>query len=71
MKICILSENSYPVNTGGVSEWCEYLVKGLPENEFNILTIASSNHFKYDIPTNVEVAAFEMNQPSESNPTTI
>ena len=63
MKICILSENSYPVSTGGVSEWCDYLVKGMPENRFHILTIASSKQFKYNIPSNVEVNAIEMNQP--------
>jgi glycosyltransferase involved in cell wall biosynthesis len=64
LKICILSENSYPVSTGGVSEWCEYLVKGMPQNDFHILTIASSNQFKYDPPSNVEVSVFKMVQPT-------
>jgi glycosyltransferase involved in cell wall biosynthesis len=60
----MLSEDSYPVSTGGVSEWCEYLVKGMPECDFHILTIASSNKFKYEPPPNVKVSVFELAQPS-------
>ena len=64
MNICIISENSYPVSTGGVSEWCEYLVKGMSDHEFQILTIATSKQLKYKIPGNVKVKIVEMNQPS-------
>lgn len=64
MKICIISENSYPVNTGGVSEWCHSLVSELSDYDFNIFTIAPNNKKFYTTPDNVDVKIAKMNQPS-------
>ncbi len=64
MKICIISENSYPVNTGGVSEWCHSLVSELSEYDFNIFTIAPNNKKLYTTPDNVDIKIAKMNQPS-------
>ena len=64
MKICIISENSYPVNTGGVSEWCHSLVSELSETNFDILTIAPNKKQYYETPENVDVKIIKMNQPT-------
>ena len=67
MNICIISENSYPVSTGGVSEWCNSLLSNIPKHNFQIITIASNSKIKYDVPENVEVEIVEMDQPKFSN----
>ena len=64
MNVCIISENSYPVSTGGVSEWCKSLVSELTEYNFQIITIAPNSEIKYKIPDNVEINIIEMNKPS-------
>lgn len=57
MKICIIAEGCYPYVAGGVSSWIQMLIKGMPEHEFVICTIAANmeqkGQFKYDIPENV------------------
>ena len=57
MKICILAEGCYPYVAGGVSSWIQMLIKGMPEHEFVICTIAANTDqkgkFKYELPENV------------------
>lgn len=57
MKICILAEGCYPYVAGGVSSWIQMLIKGMPEHEFVICTIAANLEqkgvFKYELPENV------------------
>lgn len=57
MKICIIAEGCYPYVAGGVSSWIQMLIKGMPEHEFVICTIAANmdqkGKFKYEIPDNV------------------
>ena len=60
----MISENSYPVSTGGVSEWCESLVSGLTEYNFQIITIAPNSELKYDIPDNVKISIIELDKPA-------
>ena len=31
MKIALVSEGTYPYAMGGVSVWCEQLIKGMPD----------------------------------------
>ena len=65
MQVCIISENSYPVNRGGVSEWCSSLINNLPDIYFNVFTIAPNKKLKYDIPENlVEVDVTELSSPN-------
>jgi glycosyltransferase involved in cell wall biosynthesis len=40
MKVCIISEGSYPVVPGGLSEWAHMLIKGLKDIEFELFCIA-------------------------------
>ena len=35
MKICLISEGSYPIVRGGVSEWTQQLIKGLHFVDFD------------------------------------
>lgn len=57
MKICIIAEGCYPYVAGGVSSWIQMLVKGMPQHEFVICTIAANmdqkGKFKYEIPENI------------------
>lgn len=56
MKICLLTEGSYPYVVGGVSAWVQMLMEGLPEFEFNVYSIGAfakdRGNFKYKIPAN-------------------
>ena len=57
MRICLLTEGSYPYVVGGVSSWCQMLIQGLPEHEFFIYSIGAEaknrGDFKYKLPANV------------------
>lgn len=57
MRICIIAEGCYPYVAGGVSSWIQMLIKGMPQHEFVICTIAANTDqqgkFKYEIPENV------------------
>jgi len=39
MKVCLISEGSYPVISGGLSEWAHMLIKALKDIEFSIFCI--------------------------------
>ena len=57
MRICIIAEGCYPYVAGGVSSWIQMLIKGMPQHEFVICTVAANTDqkgkFKYEIPENV------------------
>ena len=58
MKICLLTEGSYPYVVGGVSSWVQMLMTGLPEFEFTIYAIGAEEkdrgQFKYKFPENCQ-----------------
>jgi len=39
MRVALLTEGCYPFVTGGVSTWCDQLVRGLPEHQFIAIAI--------------------------------
>ena len=41
MRICLLTEGSYPYVVGGVSSWVQMLMEGLPEYEFVVYSIGA------------------------------
>lgn len=43
MRIALLAEGSYPFVTGGVSTWCDQLIRGLPENEYEVVAVAGNS----------------------------
>ena len=56
MKVCLLTEGSYPYVVGGVSSWTQMLIEGLPDIEFVIYSVGAESkdrgHFKYKLPEN-------------------
>lgn len=57
MKICMVVEGSYPYVTGGLSAWVQMMLKGMPEHQFIIYSIAAEEkdrgRFQYKLPPNV------------------
>jgi glycosyltransferase involved in cell wall biosynthesis len=67
MRICVLSENSYPVSRGGVSEWCHLLIKNMDDVDFDIFTISPEKKILYEPPKNlVERHITRLNAPKLS-----
>ena len=54
MHVALLNEGTYPVVHGGVSTWCDQLVKNLPEHEFSIVTLTGTqSQSVWPLPANV------------------
>jgi glycosyltransferase involved in cell wall biosynthesis len=57
LKICLLTEGSYPYVVGGVSSWVQMLIEGMPEHEFIVYAIGaeqkSRGKFRYELPVNL------------------
>ncbi len=55
MRVCLLTEGTYPFVRGGVSTWCQDLIAGLPEIEFIVYALIGSPGVaaEYVLPPNV------------------
>jgi polysaccharide biosynthesis protein PelF len=55
LRVCLVSEGSYPFITGGVSAWMHDLIRGLPEIDFVLYTISpkEDQEMHYTLPENV------------------
>jgi glycosyltransferase involved in cell wall biosynthesis len=55
MKVAMITEGTYPFVHGGVSTWCDRLIRQLPDIEFEIYAIAPSFGAApvWDLPANV------------------
>ena len=55
LTVCLVTEGSYPHTKGGVSTWCDMLVRGLPEVRFVLLSLVASPSVRpvYQLPDNV------------------
>jgi glycosyltransferase involved in cell wall biosynthesis len=53
--VALVTEGTYPVHPGGVSAWCDQLVRGLPEVEFEVVALSGSGRepATYVPPANV------------------
>ncbi|MFE9257144.1 GT4 family glycosyltransferase PelF [Streptomyces sp. NPDC006879] len=53
--VTMLTEGTYPHVHGGVSTWCDQLVRGMPEVDFNILALTGSGRepVTWELPRNV------------------
>ncbi|MER7914347.1 DUF3492 domain-containing protein, partial [Streptomyces sp. NPDC096068] len=53
--VTMLTEGTYPHVHGGVSTWCDQLVRGMPEVDFEILALTGSGRepVTWDLPPNV------------------
>lgn len=56
MRVTMFTEGTYPVVTGGVSTWCDLLVRGMPDFEFSVvaLTTTGQEPIVWDLPENVD-----------------
>ena len=57
MRVCIITEGSYPYVVGGVSSWIHNLIKAFSDVEFVLWEIVSDRHqereFMYELPENL------------------
>lgn len=55
MRVALLAEGCYPFVTGGVSTWCDQLVRGLAEHEFDVIAVTGGTADRplYEMPANV------------------
>ena len=53
--ICLITEGTYPFHDGGVSVWCDQLVRGMAPHEFVIdaITATGIETSSWDLPANV------------------
>ena len=42
MKIAMMTEGTYPFGFGGVSVWCDQLVRGMPGYDFHLVAIVAT-----------------------------
>ena len=42
MDVALISEGTYPHSFGGVSVWCDQLVRGMPEYDFHLVSLVAS-----------------------------
>jgi glycosyltransferase involved in cell wall biosynthesis len=55
VRILLTTEGTYPSIMGGVSTWCDQLVRGLPDHTFHVLEITGPlpTQPAYELPTSV------------------
>ena len=57
MRVCIVSEGSYPYHVGGVSSWIHSMIKAFPNLEFVLVNVVSGREqrgkFAYELPAHV------------------
>ncbi|WP_228044621.1 GT4 family glycosyltransferase PelF [Streptomyces ferrugineus] len=55
MHVTMLTEGTYPHVHGGVSTWCDQLVKGMPEVDFHIVSLTGTGRepVAWELPPNV------------------
>ncbi|MFF5443525.1 GT4 family glycosyltransferase PelF [Streptomyces sp. NPDC012888] len=53
--VTMLTEGTYPHVHGGVSTWCDQLVRGMPEVDFNVLALTGTGRepVTWELPRNV------------------
>jgi glycosyltransferase involved in cell wall biosynthesis len=55
MRIALIAEGCYPYVTGGVSTWCDQLIRGLHEHTFEVIAITATSRMRpaVALPDNV------------------
>ncbi|MBW4718085.1 GT4 family glycosyltransferase PelF [Saccharothrix obliqua] len=54
-RIALIAEGTYPFHPGGVSLWCDQLVRGMPEHAFTVvaLTVDGAERPTWELPDNL------------------
>lgn len=73
IKVLLTTEGTYPHVVGGVSTWCDQLVKAMPDLDFEIFALMMNPFVPeaYDLPENaslVKVPIWGVEEPAEFNP---
>jgi glycosyltransferase involved in cell wall biosynthesis len=58
LQVLMITEGTYPYAMGGVSSWCDYLTRGLPEIDWEVLPIVGGEPGRgggFELPPNVTV----------------
>ncbi|WP_214109305.1 GT4 family glycosyltransferase PelF [Acrocarpospora catenulata] len=57
MRVTMVTEGTYPHHHGGVSVWCDQLVRGMPEYRFDLRAIVGTGResLAWDLPANATV----------------
>src|SRR5450755_2873624 len=42
MKIALMTEGTYPYGFGGVSVWCDQLIRGMPGYDFHLVALVAT-----------------------------
>ena len=55
MKIALTAEGTYPHQFGGVSVWCDQLVRGLPDYDFELVALVATGvePVRWELPANI------------------
>jgi polysaccharide biosynthesis protein PelF len=55
MRIALTAEGTYPHHFGGVSVWCDQLIRGLPEHDFDLVALVANGTepVRWELPGNV------------------
>lgn len=55
MKVTLVTEGTYPIHPGGVSDWCDQLVRGLRDVTFDVVALSGSGRepLTYAAPPNL------------------
>ena len=55
MRVALVTEGTYPYERGGVATWCEQLVTGLSDHEFDVVAVVAHpfQRVAYTLPSNV------------------
>ena len=55
MRVALAAEGTYPHQFGGVSVWCDQLIRGLPQHEFTVIPLVASGNeaIRWPLPANV------------------
>jgi hypothetical protein len=71
MNVLLTTEGTYPFSGGGVSTWCDTLIRNTPEVRYTLLPLMMNPHveLKYAPPANVrrvlEVPMWGIEEPAE------
>lgn len=73
LKVLLATEGTYPHVVGGVSTWCDQLVKEMPEFDFDVFALMTNPFIPtaYDLPENanlIKVPIWGVEEPAEFNP---
>lgn len=71
MKVALVSEGTYPYAMGGVSVWCEQLIRGMPDYRWEVvaLTVDGNERPVFDLPDNLDrVYPIPLWQPDTAHP---